>query len=295
MISNFKETDINVTNIITVLEHNRKREFLSGRKQGRLSHGLIYIISGKAQYYLPFKNAGNRKTFIAEQGNILSLTKGSVYDFDILSDEYHYIFIDFDIVCSDVNSDINSGIGSKISSSTANGDIQARLTKLCDTAYKFRKSDNIENLFRKIEQCWFRKKPAYKLKCKSILYEILSLIIQSQTMEYIPQAKKEKLDTALAYMENHFTDTGLQVSKIAAESKLSEVHFRRLFKEIHMVTPKKHLNILRTGRAKDLLKDSSLTMTEIALKAGYSDIFYFSASFKKETGTSPSEYRKNYL
>ncbi|MDD5604112.1 MAG: hypothetical protein PHG48_08600, partial [Eubacteriales bacterium] len=134
MTGNFNETDIVVNNIIFVIDYSKKKEFVNGRKSGRLYHGLIYIVSGEALYYLPSKNARNARTFAVEQGNILSLTKGSEYDFEILSDEYHYIHLDFDIVCGNNNNDIGLG---------CNGDINARLTKLCDTSYKFKTPDNI--------------------------------------------------------------------------------------------------------------------------------------------------------
>ncbi len=44
----------------------------------------------------------------------------------------------------------------------------------------------------------------------------------------------------------------------------------------------------------DLLYNSSFTVKEIANKVGYEDDTYFFKVFKKETGISPGEYRKNY-
>jgi len=77
-------------------------------------------------------------------------------------------------------------------------------------------------------------------------------------------------------------------------TNMSEVHFRRLFKNTYRILPVKYLNILRTGRAKDLLKQSIYSITDIAEMTGYSDVYYFSKAFKKMTGTSPSEYNTLY-
>ena len=53
-----------------------------------------------------------------------------------------------------------------------------------------------------------------------------------------------------------------------------------------------YLGELRLRRAQELLKDSELSVNEVASKCGYTDIAYFSRSFKKRLGVSPSKWRK---
>ena len=48
-------------------------------------------------------------------------------------------------------------------------------------------------------------------------------------------------------------------------------------------------------KAKELLADESLSIEQIAEQTGYNDYFYFTKVFKKNTGISPSKYRKNLL
>ena len=48
----------------------------------------------------------------------------------------------------------------------------------------------------------------------------------------------------------------------------------------------------RMKRAKELLVYTNKTITEIAEETGYTDLFYFSKTFKKNNGISPNEYRK---
>ena len=51
----------------------------------------------------------------------------------------------------------------------------------------------------------------------------------------------------------------------------------------------------RIQKAKELLLDDKLSIEEVAEKVGYNDYFYFLKSFKKNTGISPSKYRKSMI
>ena len=58
------------------------------------------------------------------------------------------------------------------------------------------------------------------------------------------------------------------------------------------MSPVNYLIELRLNRAKELLKYTPLPVNEIALSVGIANPYYFSRLFKKHTGTSPTEYRK---
>ncbi|MDO5479350.1 MAG: helix-turn-helix transcriptional regulator, partial [Clostridia bacterium] len=68
---------------------------------------------------------------------------------------------------------------------------------------------------------------------------------------------------------------------------------RRIFKSAAKTSPIKYINYLRLEKAKNLLSESSLKVSEIAVQVGFSDSFYFSRLFKKETGVSPASFKKN--
>ena len=94
-------------------------------------------------------------------------------------------------------------------------------------------------------------------------------------------------------MENDIKDN-FTVADYAAEIHLSVDRFSHLFTEIIGVTPKQYLITTRIEAAKELLINSDLTVLQISEAVGTSNQNYFSRIFKKHTGLSPSEYRKQF-
>lgn len=98
------------------------------------------------------------------------------------------------------------------------------------------------------------------------------------------------IDNAIEYIHHHAA-APLSVSQIAAHFGCSEGYFYRLFKRHTGQTPIAVLTAIRMGRAEQLLRETSLSIAEIAAQVGYDDSFYFSRAFKKKTGVRPSSFR----
>lgn len=84
----------------------------------------------------------------------------------------------------------------------------------------------------------------------------------------------------------------ISLDELAAEARLSPFHFARMFKESVGVPPRVHLTRLRMEKACDLLKNTNLSITEIALEVGYSSNQVLARVFFKHHQMSPSEYRR---
>lgn len=74
---------------------------------------------------------------------------------------------------------------------------------------------------------------------------------------------------------------------------MSTCWFIRNFKQYTKMTPLQYILSIRIANAQSLLETTLYSMTEIASIVGYDNPLYFSRIFKKQTGLSPSEYRKN--
>jgi transcriptional regulator GlxA family with amidase domain len=81
------------------------------------------------------------------------------------------------------------------------------------------------------------------------------------------------------------------VTRLARVSGVSEAHFARSFKEAFGVPPHRYLLTRRIERAKALLRDTDLPITEIAFQTGWNSLGTFGRIFRDITGENPSELR----
>ena len=83
------------------------------------------------------------------------------------------------------------------------------------------------------------------------------------------------------------------VAEVAKNFGMSVRSFNRRFKQATGQTPVSYLQDIRVVNARELLKNSNLTIGEVADRVGYQDVGHFSALFKQRTHTTPSEFRKS--
>lgn len=155
------------------------------------------------------------------------------------------------------------------------------------------KSETIEELFRKTEQEYMLSLPFAQETARGYLLAILSLLLRKISFfeTEAQSASVEKITSVCRYMQTVLADD-LPIRDFARICHLSESRFTHLFREIIGMSPVNYLIELRMNRARELLKYTPLPVNEIALSVGIANPYYFSRLFKKHTGTSPTEYRK---
>lgn len=94
------------------------------------------------------------------------------------------------------------------------------------------------------------------------------------------------------YIRSHYT-TELSMQDVARAMNYSEAYFCKLFKQCFKVNFSAWLNEFRVEKAKEMLRDTRMSIREISLACGYTDANYFTRVFKRITGRTPSEYRIN--
>ena len=94
---------------------------------------------------------------------------------------------------------------------------------------------------------------------------------------------KDRMDAA--------SDEEWPVRRLASVSGVSEAHFARSFKDAFGVPPHRYLLTRRIERAKTLLRDSDLSVTEVAFDTGWNSLGTFGRVFRDITGESPGELR----
>lgn len=97
---------------------------------------------------------------------------------------------------------------------------------------------------------------------------------------------------ACRYIEDNYRNKDISLDDVSREVDVSPYYFSRLFKEETGENFIDYVTRIRIDKAKELLSGTEMTMKEICASIGYSDPNYFSRSFKKNVGVTPTEYKE---
>jgi len=104
----------------------------------------------------------------------------------------------------------------------------------------------------------------------------------------------KSINQAIKYLkENYRSEYCLE--DVAKSANLSPYHFSRVFKSQTGKTPYEFLMDLKLQKAKEMLLDSTKTITEICTELGFSSPSHFAAVFNKNVGETPKAYRKKHF
>ena len=155
---------------------------------------------------------------------------------------------------------------------------------------------NVSTLLGKTMQKCFDKMSEGKysrLYLESCMLECFSYMEEANSFPNANTSPRQKcIQNAIAYMEYAYREK-IGVSDIAEYLGFERSYFYRLFKEEMSISPSEYLTGLRINRAKELL-GAGETVKVTAYSVGIDDIYYFSKLFTRETGVSPSTFKKEH-
>jgi YesN/AraC family two-component response regulator len=118
--------------------------------------------------------------------------------------------------------------------------------------------------------------------------------IPDQTIE-MSNRDKEFLEQVIGAIERNLSDSDFGVEELAHEIRLSPSQFYRRLKQLTGQIPNAYLRNFRLQRATELLKSNErFSVAEVMYQIGIESSSYFSTSFKKLYGETPSEFIKKY-
>jgi AraC family transcriptional regulator len=98
------------------------------------------------------------------------------------------------------------------------------------------------------------------------------------------------LSRVLDYIHSNLT-ADLHLTELANVAGLSTFHFAKLFKQSTGASPHQYVMQRRLERAKELLRNPSINLSEVSLRAGFADHSHLSNVFRRFIGMTPSRYR----
>ncbi|MGV2073558.1 MULTISPECIES: helix-turn-helix transcriptional regulator [Rhizobium/Agrobacterium group] len=151
----------------------------------------------------------------------------------------------------------------------------------------------VTNAMRGIGSEIREKGPLSNLLVESYVATIFTQLMRRQSS--LPTRRQGGLSSAtlnrVAQKIDDELDDGLSLQQLADLAGLSIPHLCRAFKQTFGLPPYRYIIQRRIERAKQYLRETALSITEIALSCGFSSASHFANVFRKEVGTTPLDYR----
>lgn len=154
---------------------------------------------------------------------------------------------------------------------------------------------HVNEIIQNLQRETGARNPGYRVMAEGLFMQLT--VFLSRCYSDKPSSESHdllRLGDAIAYIETRFAEK-MTLDELAKKAQFSKRHFLRIFQECMGRSPIDHLLHVRIQKATEMLRHSNHTITDIAFDCGFTDSNYFTRQFRKMTGSSPSEYRKNYL
>ena len=230
---------------------------------------ILYILSGEAEFLV------GGEQYTAEEGALVVVNPSQIHTFKSRGVSYYCM-----LIYPEFFSDISA--------------VTERIE--CVIQGDSRAWGLIDSIANEIHSA----KPYKDMMVKAYTYSLLAHLLREHSLE--PQSEEElrrerimrgRMSDVCKYIsENYMRD--ISTRELASLCYLTESHFCRFFKGAMGKTAVQYINGFRVERAKVILNKSSLPISEVAEAVGFSDLNYFSRTFKKIVGRTPLEYRKEY-
>ena len=249
------EKSLNINKVLNV--YSGKFPVCSTSVNLRESDCFVYVLSDGAEYLF------DGVSHIAKKGDVIYLARGSNYDIKVTANNYHYIVVNFTF---DTPLILENTIFSSV-------------------------FEDLFTEFSKILKLFMLSGFSNQLEIKSLLYHIYSVISTDTAYKYTSVSQRQIFKSIEKKLLESAFDSELNITEIIKSTNISEVHFRRIFKQIYGVSPIAYVTNLRISQAKNLLSTSKVPIQKIAEDCGYTSSYYFTRAFKRITKMTPSEYR----
>jgi AraC-like DNA-binding protein len=147
--------------------------------------------------------------------------------------------------------------------------------------------------------CFYNRAPGWSFSIKSPIHDkhgrIIGLVIVNELYEKVmgEQAELVKLLPAIDHVSKHFGQR-ITIEELAALCGVSASHFMRIFRVRLKMTAYSFVEQVRLHHAMESLKKGTTGITQIAIDCGFYDHSAFVKRFKKFTGTTPLNYRRQH-
>lgn len=220
----------------------------------RAFHAISFKLNGRAKY------DSGENSFTTKTGDILFVPAGVEYIKDTDAELFyvvHFRSVEF--------------LGNKL----------LRMTP--------KNPEKFRALFESLYRVYTEKGTAYLYEIKQLFYRLIAEL-EREYINKVGRRSKGYIDRAVKIIHERFTDPDFTLSTLHEHLNVCDTYLRREFHKHIGESPKSYLMALRLELSKELLRSGYYTVSEVAARCGFSSAYYFSAFFKRATGSSPRDF-----
>lgn len=148
-------------------------------------------------------------------------------------------------------------------------------------------SPEVPRVFREMHAAWVSRQPGHHLQVRALTGWAMHQVVRAAVDAKTPQPYTGRIAAITRTIRENVTTT-YSVNELAALAGLSPSHFRLVFKRVTGLTVTTYQQRVKIAKATEYLASGEYNVTETARLAGFSDVYYFSRTFKRITGYNPS-------
>ncbi len=161
----------------------------------------------------------------------------------------------------------------------------------------------IENIMTTLQELG-QNKELYFETCNYLANALLNMVyikMKNQTDEVISEehtdvlykTRTEFIRNVTKYLDEHYMEP-VTLQELGRTFHISHYHLSHLYKQETGLSPMRYVMHRRIGEAQNMLMNSEMQVSKISARVGFEDNCYFSSTFKKQVGLTPSEYRRYF-
>ena len=158
-------------------------------------------------------------------------------------------------------------------------------------------SGEIHRIIARLVRIYLDRPSYFEVGCKALFLELLYYIAQElrhsdliRSEMILQKERTARLSPILEYVERNYAEP-ITLNEAASVAKMSMPQFVRIFKKVAGMSFVSYLTHVRLSRSVWLLKESCLTIAEVAYQVGFCDQSYFDRRFKTAFGKTPRDFR----
>lgn len=241
---------------------------------------IVYVTSGCINITV------NNKKFTGKSGDIFIINSGEMHEIygSVTPLEYSAFVFDFDMLSFQKDDFSQQNF------------IEPILKGKIQFFNSVKKSEKAFSILKHINEINEQKNSCYMLCTKALLLQLFGFLIEENqiVLTQEPSSNNEKvqlLKNIVAYINDNFTEK-ITLTEIAQNFHMSHKYFCRFFKNNFKKTFVEYLNDVRIENSISLLSKKNISVTDAAISCGFCNMSYFTHTFKKKIGCTPSQYKK---